>query len=598
MGFPKYNHEWQSDDALSIEMACIEKGGTWTEGETKCGEGLFHHYRECFKLLWPNEDIHRWVDIILEAYLNNDVSVLVGCSDSGKTHTISKIVLVDYFCFPSETLWLVSTTEGRGSELRVWGVIKDLFNQARERYRWLPGNPIDYLKTITTGVVDKEKFSSRSLRRGIIVVPCKTGGLGSGLSGFIGIKAPRLRHAGDEVQLMSDGFLNSYSNWFGKEDFKGIMAGNFMETDDPLGTASEPVDGWDSFVDTGKTQSWKSRFYDAQVVALDGRDSPNFDFPDHEEITHYKYIIGHKKLNAVAKTHGTNSWQWHSMCIGKPVKGMDIWRVLTKDFCKLHKASEEIIWEGSKRTSIYSIDPAYGLGDLCVGRHVEMGRSVDGKQMLYSHEPEIIPIAVNTGIEPEDQIARFTKQRLAELNIPPQNCFYDSFGRGTLGHAFAIVFGSIVPVPVDSGAQPTKRPVRFDLKIKNHDGKDRLKRCDEHYKKFVSEMWFSVREAIETEQIRGLDGDTILEGCSRKFSKENNYIILETKEEMKKRTSGRSPDRFDNFAIAVEGARRLGFRIERLGADVVIEPSRAVNKLKLASEAYSKIEKSKELAQV
>jgi hypothetical protein len=429
--------------------------------------------------------------------------------------------------------------------------------------------------------VDEDGFEARSLRRGIIVIPCKTGGLSSGLAPYIGIKAPRLRHCGDEVQVMNESFLNAYSNWYGKEDFKGMMAGNFMLTDDPLGMASEPIEGWDNWQDSGKTQTWRSRFYDAHVLALDGRDSPNNDFPIVNGKVRYKYYIGPKKLDATRTTHGEDSWQWWSQCVGKPAKGADIWRVMTKDFCERNKALEDVIWkDDSKNTNLYPLDPAYGGGDRCVGRRMEFGEDITGRSILLLYEPELVPVKANTPIDPEDQIAAFIKVRLEELKIPAKHCFYDSFGRGTLGFAFAKIMGSDCPVPVDSGMRPTNRPVRFDLFVEEEDGRKRLKRCDEHYVKFVSEMYFSMTETIQSQQIRGLDKDTMREGCARRFSKTgDNKIEIEPKDshakpgEKKrpgfKQRMGYSPDNMDNAVIGLEGARRLGFRIERMGLNLI-----------------------------
>lgn len=539
------------------------------------GFNLYFHHKQAQSLIWPDDDWHRWSEGILQTFCENDISVLIGCSDSTKTWSMSKFILTDYWAAPEKTLWLVSTTEGRGSELRIWGCIKDLFNKGREKYPDLQGSPLDYLKTITTDEIDPEKEMARSLRRGIMVIPCKTGGVVSGLAPYIGIKAPRLRHAGDEVAAMSDSFLNAYANWYGKEDFRGVMSGNFMFEDDPLGIASEPEGGWDTFTDSGKTQTWKSKFYGAQVLALDGRDSPNFDFPlDEKGRQRFPYLIGQKKLDGVLKTKGNTSWEWYSQCVGKPVKGVDIWRVLSKDFCKNRKASESVIWKGTPKTPLYSLDPAYGGGDRCVGRKMEMGEDMEGRQRLLIGVPEIIPISLTSGVDPEDQIAAYIFNRLSELSIPPRNCFYDSFGKGTLGFAFSKLFGKECPVPIDSSSMPTKRPVRFDLFVEEVDQfgskKKRLKRCDEHYTKFVTEMWFSMREAIDTEQVRGLDAETILEGCKRKFSKNGQgKLELETKDDYKERSFGKSPDLMDNVVIGIEGARRLGLKIKSLVAETV-----------------------------
>lgn len=559
----KYGFQWNGKpDAIDVEFGQIRLGKTKL---ASYGRTLFQHYRACFQILWPKDDLHRWSDLLLKSFCDEDITVIMGSSDSGKTDTMSKIVLVDYWCYPDKTLWLISTTEGRGSELRIWGHIKDLFNRAIQDGHPLAGHPIDHLKTITSDEIDEEGELARSLKRGLIVVPCKTGGLVSGLGPYIGIKAPRLRHCGDEIPAMSEAFLNAYSNWYGKEDFKGIMAGNFMETDDPLGVASEPEEGWDAFVDTGKTQTWRSKFYGAFVIALDGRDSPNFDQPGEPR---FRYLISQKKLDGVSKAKGTDSWEWYSQCVGKPVKGMDIWRVITKGFCEKNKALEDVIWKGSELKKGYGLDPAYGLGDRCVGRPFEFGLDLEGKTILRVGPPEIVVIKLSTGVDPEEQIAEFIKRRCDEIGIPYSACFYDSFGRGTLGFYFSKIMGMVVPVPVDSGQQPTNRPVRFDLYVEENDGSKRLKRCDEHYTKFISEMWFSVREAVGSQQLRNLDVDTIKEGQSRKFTKNNQAKIeVEPKTDMKERL-GRSPDLFDNLAVCVEGARQMGFRIIGLGQEI------------------------------
>jgi hypothetical protein len=95
----------------------------------------------------------------------------------------------------------------------------------------------------------------------------------------------------------------------------------------------------------------------------------------------------------------------------------------------------------------------------------------------------------------------------------------------------------------------------------------RLKYCYEHYSKFVTELWFSVRFTIESGQLRNLPEDVMEEGCMREWRKvKGDKTELETKEEMKERTR-RSPDLFDWLSIAIEGARRRGFQIGKLATN-------------------------------
>jgi hypothetical protein len=373
---------------------------------------------------------------------------------------------------------------------------------------------------------------------------------------------------------MKRSFLDAYANWYGKLNdrgepaFKGIMSANPLMVTDPSCIASEPMEGWDAWKDTGKTQTWRSTFFNAAVVAYDGRDTPNNDFPQ-DKGPRYHYLIGKKKFDGTVSTFGENSWQYWSQCVGKPNLVMNAWMVLNRQLCKEHHALDHAEWLDGKHTWIYGVDPNYGGDDRCIGIPIEFGMGLDGKEIIKVYPTENMVVSVMAGMSPpEDQIAAYVKRRLTELGIPPKNCFYDSTGKGTLGNAFARLFGFDCPIPVDSGAVPTQRPVRFDLFVDDNNGR-RLKTCREHYSKFVSEMWYSVREAVESDQIRELPKDVMDELCSRMYRIVNgNKTEVEPKDELKERIRC-SPDLADAFCISVEGARQRGFRISRLGVDAL-----------------------------
>lgn len=562
----KYGSEWDTKkyDPLQIELWSIRLGGKWKNKRGQdCGLGLYQHYKNAMTLLWPEDDWHRWAELGLRAIVENTVTVFVGPGDSNKTYTLSKFALLDYWVEPQKTLFLISSTDARGLELRIWGKIKELFNRALDRYEYLPGKVLEAARSITPQDIDPENRRGRQLNRGLMCVPCMSGNTYVGLSKYIGVKADRFRHIGDEVQFMGESFLTAYDNWYGKDDFKGMMAGNPYEPTDPLGKAAEPEEGWTAMPTPTKTTTWRSRFYNAMVVNFVGTDSPNFDFPK-DKPPKYHYLVSWKKIDAVNKTYGPNSPNYYRQCVGVMVPGLISDRVITRELCRNHHAFDQATWITTQRTHIYACDPAYGGGDRCVGLHIEFGDGLDGKQIIKFYEHEIIPIDLRRKIEPEDQIAEYIKMRLEELDIPVENCFYDSFGKGTLGFAFAKQFGAVCPIPVDSGAMPTDRPVRFDLYV-GEGNERRLKTCREHYSKFVTEMWFSVHESVKGEQIRELPQDIMEEGCLRIYKTvRGDKIEVEPKDDLKERT-GRSPDLFDTAAIAIEGARQRGFKIMRIG---------------------------------
>ena len=78
-------------------------------------------------------------------------------------------------------------------------------------------------------------------------------------------------------------------------------------------------------------------------------------------------------------------------------------------------------------------------------------------------------------------------------------------------------------------------------------------------------MWFSVRYLIEAGQLRELPSDVMEEGCWRKYDDVvGGKIEVEPKSDMRLNRN-RSPDLFDWLALAVEGARRRGLQIAKLG---------------------------------
>jgi len=217
----------------------------------------------------------------------------------------------------------------------------------------------------------------------------------------------------------------------------------------------------------------------------------------------------------------------------------------------------------------------------------EFGLDVDGKLVIKVSPPEIIPIRANLPKEADDQIAEWIKERLMQLNIPSVNCFYGAFGRGTLGTAFSRVFPrGENPVGIDEGGAPSSRPVRDDLFVQDKDGTKRLMRCDEYYDRRISELWYSVRLCIESNQIRELGEEVIDEGCLRIYSMvRGNLVSVETKDELKKRMQGESPNKFDTLTFVIEGARQRGFTIARLGDTIPRNMQTPAWKLELKERA-------------
>jgi hypothetical protein len=407
---------------------------------------------------------------------------------------------------------------------------------------------------------------------GILVhncVPCKTSSGGqTNIAAYVGMKQKRRRYLADEMQFMSQSMYESLGN-ANSGNFKMVCAGNPIGQGDPLDLLSEPKGGWELHPEPEKTATWDNeKFLRSRSINLVGTDSPNFDYDQSLPIK-YHYLTNRDSIARTVAGYGIDSHQYYSQCKGVRRSGLNARRVITQELCKKFNAFDDAIWEGAT-TKIAAVDAAYGFigGDRCVGGHIEFGKCVDGKIRMLIAPQQIVPVNIRRDDSPEDQIAWWARSYCERNNIPPENFFYDATGRGSLGPALARIWSAAIN-PVEFGGVATPRPVSQDTFIDDpKTGMRRLKRCDEHYRKFVTELWWSARLVIESDQMRGLSQDLCREGCMREWKEvAGGKIEVETKAETKERM-GRSPDLFDQLVTAIEGARRRGFQITKLGKDV------------------------------
>lgn len=571
--FTKYGLDWPAGtDALELEFYCIRKGGRWQDAQgRKFGKGLLFHYLAARRQAWPHRYCNRWTELIYSEILKNDITILMGAASTSKTSTATEFCLLDWWCFPEITAVIISSINIDKLDMSVFAELKMLFHAAKKLRPGLPGKILAHRRAITDNPeMDDEDLSeaaARDFRSGLIARPCYVGGQAVGLGVFAGIKQKRVRFLCDELQFMAPTFLGVWPNMFSNPDVKIIGSGNPKhDPDDQLGIAAEPREGWAAMPEPNKTTVWPTKYLNGACVNLVGLDSPNFDTPEGQPEP-FSGLIGRKLFKRLEHDYGKDSPQYYTQGKGVMRLGLAHQRVITRQLCRDHHAHDAATWESTARTKIHALDPAYGGGDRCVSGWGEFGRSADGNVIFRINPPHVIKINLASQLSPEDQIAEAVARELSENQIPVQNSGYDSFGKGTVGFAFARKFGHVCPVPVDSGGRCTTRPVRADLLVpdEHHPGQERLKRCNEHYSKFVTEMWFSVRYAIEADQVRELPEDVMSEGCWREYyTVAGDKIEVEPKDDMREK-KGKSPDLFDWLAILIEMARRRGFLIQRLG---------------------------------
>lgn len=574
----KYGLWWQPTvHPVSRELDMIKHGGQWTKqnGEL-AGEGLLFHYKKFTELVWPEQEQHRWFDLILEQWLTHKYIGVMGPKNSGKSNSAAVIHLTDYYAFPDCTTVLLCSTTKERLEDRIWGEIKSLHKRAQQRVEWLPGAMIEGRQRIITD--NRTKISEgRDFRNGMIGVPCKKGNQYVGMGDFIGIKNKRMRLCGDELQLLPRSFIDSLANLSGNQDLKVTGMGNPAQSTDSLGFLCEPnisIGGWDGGIDQQPgTKTWPTRFPEGVTIQLPGSDSPNNDFPD--DPVRYPFMIHRKMMEDDARTWGTSDWHYLMFNEARLPRGQGDRRVLTRQMCNKFGAFNLPKWRDTGRTRIAFLDAAYrGVGgDRCVFGELQFGHESESdngaiamnallaqnekipssRQIIHLVDLVVVPISADKDCEPpEDQIVKFVKEQCEQRGISSDNFFYDAGMRTSLVTAFSRIWKQIGN-SVDCGGKPSEYKVSSEID----------QTCREYYSKFITELWYSVRLIVESGQFRGMTEDACTEFCQREWKTvAGNKIEVESKVEMKEK-SGRSPDLADAVAIGCWGARVRGFIIKR-----------------------------------
>lgn len=572
--FEKYGLWWPTTvDPASMELDLIKCGGQWTKKDgAVCGNGLPYHFKQFISIVWPHIVFHKWFDLILENYAQHRTIVIIGPASSGKTFTSATLVLVDYFAHPDDTTVICCSTTKERLQDRVWADITSLFRSAKKERPWLPGNVIEGRLRIVTDS-RRDSPDGRDFRNGIVGVPAKRGDTFIGIGEFAGIKNKRVRLLGDELSMLPRSFCDAISNLDKNSDFKAIGLGNPKSTTDALGVLGEPavhIGGWDSGIDQSfGTKTWPIRRDGGIAIQLPGDDSPNLDGKLGID------LISQEAIDRDVSFYGKQSVWYTMMDLGRMPKGQEARRVLTRQLCLKFHAMDEPTWQDTNLTRVAFLDAAYrGVGgDRCVFGELVFGKpvapsrfSLDASALTYRNavevanhkiialvETKIVPIDPSRDKLAEDQIVEFVMAECNLRGIPPENFFFDSGMRTSLVSAFSRTWSPQVQ-SVDCGAMPSEENVSADIRIP----------CRDYYSKFITELWFSVRLTVESEQFRGLTDDAILEFSEREWMTVGaNKIEVEPKAKMKEKT-GRSPDLADAIAIGLYGARRRGFVIQRL----------------------------------
>jgi hypothetical protein len=563
--FLKYGAEWHSNaDPLEIEFEMIRRFGRFEFRGRRCGEGLPFHVKQAMKLLWPEMDWHRWVDVLVEEFLRSPGRCGVfGPSSSGKSYILSRSALVMFYARPKGTTVLISSTTLDALHRRIWDYLVRSDKDARQIYPNLPGSLIE---SKTMMLADPKTEENRSFKDGIVGVAAKKGGQWQGLAEYIGCKNDVIIVLADELQFVPVGVVDALANLESNQNCYFAGMGNLPDIFNALGIVCEPKLGWDSLPDTEKTRVYSTKWHNGRAVQLIGLDSPNLDFPDGQEP--YKGLIGRRYIEQCAINYGRDSDKFNMFASGKIPRASMNRCVFTKAMCLKYNAMEGVTWGHEPLHRGYALDAAYsGIGgDRTCGAPFIWGKDSTDKLRFWLGPLRIFPGSETPKLSHAEAIALQVKEECEAHSIEPAHVYFDGTGRSELTSAFARLWSSAV-VPIEFGGPATERPSFTGERWLEGEQAGDAKLCRDVFDRFVTELWFAIRHCILADQMRGLTEHFIQENSQRRWElvRGAKYSV-EPKQGMKdnepvgmKARGLISPDTGDCAAVALEGARRQGF---------------------------------------
>jgi hypothetical protein len=508
-----------------VELFCFLKRQSIDQG----GLGRYGHLRKFVEIMWPDYKWNPWSEWMLSEACENQYLGLAGCAASGKTYGITLYAMVWWAAAPMHSSVVLTSTTSKMIRKRQWSALQEL----RLQSKGFPGNMVDSKTTLQAQKGDD--------KHGIFAQAVAEGPVEQAVANIQGVHAPRVLVIVDEATDTPEAIIDATENLKkGTTEFQLIVIGNPNSYFDPHGRFCEPKEGWKSI--TVEKESWETK----QGICLhfDGNKTPNY--KGIAGRIPYPYLITPEQVAASKRDHGEDTIGYWKFTRGFwAPEGALSTTVLNEPMCMKFRVTAGATFAGHPKV-IAGLDPAFG-GDRCILRFAELGTTPEGRTVLKFGQVYTLKVSATSAEPVTYQIARQTVDICARENCPPEHLGVDSTGNG-LGvcDVLSSSWSSRIKRVCFGGAASSTPASGLDNRP-----------AGEVYKNKVTELWFSVREWVSADQIRGLDADTVKEFCSRNFEDVGRRKEVESKRDMKDRIR-HSPDLADAASIIVDVARQLG----------------------------------------
>ena len=535
-----YGKMWPYTTRLNIELQAYRNNLN--------GNGAKHMYNAAM-LLWPTQKDtwHYWSQKRFEAHVAGyNTITLAGGASCAKSYDAARIAILFWLANPTERTVLVASTSLGDLESRIWGYVKRFY--LMENSIKLPGR-------LYSAQQPKILLKKEDSVHGMFALPLQKGTSQRTASTLIG-RHPKEGFLAiiDEGTDVTPGFIDAIPNWQqGVQTFQLIVIGNSASKFDPHGLLSKPLKGWHT-IDPDYDTEWETK--NGVCLYFDCYQSPAILETDpikKEKLG--KFLFTEKSIEESKIKYGENTPSFWRFVRGFWPQDDLAKTILTPIMCDKFCVTESAEWEGIKPLiRLAGLDPAFHSdGDDCVFRWATLGLTTSNKMVLdFGGKQNVHYIRIDdSSKEPaEYQILKETKALCSKYNISPFNLAVDVWGSGSgLGAILNKEWSKEIYQVCSSGhASNLLVSTQSDEKAFNV------------YDRRVTELWFSLRQLVQTNQIKGLDPISIEQFCTRTYEFKSGKYKIEPKNEYKVRLGKvdshyKSPDEADAVCFIVDIAR-------------------------------------------
>lgn len=484
---------------------------------------------------------------ITDEYFKHRFLAVAGHASSAKTKTQEVLAVGEFIAYPKETAVLVTSTTINDARKRIWGGIENCWNAVKEFLgeENMPGVLLSSQAIIRYRYVAPSGNLTNDTTKGIMLVPGQESEAEAGVGRMKGFKARRMRMMGDEWADLSPKLLSAAeTNLMSNMHFKlnaSFNPSSFFGSD---GTLAEPKDGWGS-INQMERDGWETKR--GYCIRFDAEKSPNV-IAGREK---WRGLITREQLEEAKERLGEGTSGYIQQYRGAWSETGNADSIYSEAELIKYQAMRKVeAWENTP-VMCGGFDPAFTHGGdraaLVLGK---AGRaSIDGrfKPCIEITDVKFLDENIDTSKDKKEQVLERLKLECIKAGLDPRNLAMDSTGGGD-------VFATLMARDGYFSTNPIK--VNFSSKPSNL-------ASEKKYYNMASELWYAGKPLLREGQIRGIRPEIAREMTLRLYSEvgKPSKVKIESKEDMKKRLGGRSPDICDAAMLVIFAARsRLGLQ--------------------------------------